>query len=71
MSSQGFLHYNNRYEEITIMNIYDLILKWYSQQGISTEHFFADNSTEIGRDEMLLDFAYRMLKKEGALNAIE
>lgn len=43
-------------------NIWDSIKRWYSKNGISTEQFFADNSTEMGRDEMLLDFTYRAIK---------
>lgn len=42
-------------------NIWDSIKKWYVKKGISTDQFFKDNSTECGRDEMLVDFAYRAI----------
>lgn len=37
---------------------------WYSNKGISTDQFFNGNSTEMGRDEMLIDFAQRMLEEQ-------
>lgn len=44
------------------MDIWEKLQKWYTQRGISTGQFFNDNSTEMGRDEMLMDFASRMLE---------
>lgn len=44
------------------MDIWKELEKWYTQRGISTAEFFNNNSTEMGRDEMIMDFAYRMLK---------
>lgn len=46
------------------MDIFKEIQDWYTRNGISTSQFFDGNSTEMGRDEMLIDFAYRMLQKE-------
>lgn len=45
-------------------SLWDRLLSWYSKKGISTEQFFGHNSTEMGRDEMLMDFTTRMLDKE-------
>jgi hypothetical protein len=46
------------------MDIWKELQAWYTKHGISTEQFFSGNSTEMGRDEMLMDFAVRMLEKE-------
>lgn len=46
------------------MDIWKEIQNWYTQNGISTGEFFNNNSTEMGREEMIIDFAYRMLEKE-------
>ena len=46
------------------MDIWENLKKWYTKNGISTDQFFKDNSTEIGRDEMIHDFVYRMIVKE-------
>lgn len=46
------------------MDFWKELQDWYTKKGISTEQFFGGNSTEIGRDEMLIDFATRMLKQE-------
>lgn len=50
-------------------SIYDQVKRWYTQNGISTQQFFKDQSTELGLEEMMNDFAYRMLKKEFELDA--
>lgn len=46
------------------MDIWKELERWYSKQGLSTAPFFERNSTEVGRDELLFDFAQRMLEKE-------
>lgn len=46
------------------MDIWKELERWYCKRGISTAPFFEYNSTEIARDEMLFDFARRMLNKE-------
>lgn len=43
------------------MNLWREIENWYSYNGISTAPFFDNNPTEIGREEMLYDFAFRMI----------
>lgn len=46
------------------MDIWERIQAWYRNKGISTARFFDDNSTEIARDEMIMDFASKMLESE-------
>jgi hypothetical protein len=54
-------------------NIYKRVKNWYTQKGISTNQFFEGNSTECALEEMVVDFAHRMLTKEDevALSALK
>jgi hypothetical protein len=42
-------------------NFWRKIVMYYCNKGISTNQFFGDNPTEIGRDAMLFDFSERAL----------
>lgn len=57
------------------MGYYERLQNWYTRKGISTEQFFRDTSTELGRASMEEDFVIRHLqiseKEADELNEID
>jgi hypothetical protein len=49
------------------MDIWKRLEAWYSKKGISTHAFLDGYSTEMYRDNLMIDFSERMLDKEEEL----